>query len=223
MPARLILLAPLRICSLLDHRSASNRFGEGQCNASRADAAWNWICPRWFSGREPAHYTLLDLGAGDGRFVAQMARAYPDSLAIGIDACRENLIEQSRRAPENADLPRRQRAHASSGADRDRHPPDDQFPVGIAAHRAARRSSVLRAAGFACATRRDAGSCGKWRRAGGGGLGRWRRARRVSRAICARRDSRCERRWHGAPLSYASVRPPGRAVWRLDAIHAPFS
>jgi trans-aconitate methyltransferase len=46
--------------------------------------------------------TLLDLGAGDGRFVAQMARAYPDSLAIGIDACRENLIEQSRRAPENA-------------------------------------------------------------------------------------------------------------------------
>jgi trans-aconitate methyltransferase len=45
---------------------------------------------------------LLDLGAGDGRFVAQMARAHPDSLAIGIDACRENLIEQSRRAPENA-------------------------------------------------------------------------------------------------------------------------
>jgi trans-aconitate methyltransferase len=46
--------------------------------------------------------TLLDLGAGDGRFVAQMARAYPDGLAIGIDACRENLIERSRRAPENA-------------------------------------------------------------------------------------------------------------------------
>jgi 16S rRNA (adenine(1408)-N(1))-methyltransferase len=46
--------------------------------------------------------TLLDLGAGDGRFVAQVARAYPDSLAIGIDACRENLIEQSRRAPDNA-------------------------------------------------------------------------------------------------------------------------
>jgi 16S rRNA (adenine(1408)-N(1))-methyltransferase len=46
--------------------------------------------------------TLLDLGAGDGRFVAHMARAYPDSLAIGIDACRENLIEHSRRAPENA-------------------------------------------------------------------------------------------------------------------------
>jgi trans-aconitate methyltransferase len=46
--------------------------------------------------------TLLDLGAGDGRFVAHIARAYPDGLAIGIDACRENLIEQSRRAPENA-------------------------------------------------------------------------------------------------------------------------
>jgi tRNA G46 methylase TrmB len=50
-------------------------------------------------------HTLLDLGAGDGRLVAQMARAYPDSLAIGIDACRENLIEQSRRARER-DLPR---------------------------------------------------------------------------------------------------------------------
>jgi hypothetical protein len=47
-------------------------------------------------------YTLLDLGAGDGRFVAQMARACPDGLAIGIDACHENFIEQSRRAPENA-------------------------------------------------------------------------------------------------------------------------
>ncbi len=47
-------------------------------------------------------YTLIDLGAGDGRFVAQMARTHPDCLAIGIDACRENLIELSRRAPENA-------------------------------------------------------------------------------------------------------------------------
>jgi trans-aconitate methyltransferase len=46
--------------------------------------------------------TLLDLGAGDGRFVARMARTYPDSLAIGVDACRENLVEHSRRAPENA-------------------------------------------------------------------------------------------------------------------------
>jgi 16S rRNA (adenine(1408)-N(1))-methyltransferase len=47
-------------------------------------------------------WTLLDLGAGDGRLVAQIARADPGGLAIGLDACRENLIEQSRRAPENA-------------------------------------------------------------------------------------------------------------------------
>ncbi len=47
-------------------------------------------------------YTLLDIGAGDGRFVAQMALRRPDILAIGIDACRENLIDQSRRAPDNA-------------------------------------------------------------------------------------------------------------------------
>lgn len=46
--------------------------------------------------------TLLDIGAGDGRFVAQVAGERPDALAIGVDACRENLIDQSRRAPENA-------------------------------------------------------------------------------------------------------------------------
>jgi 16S rRNA (adenine(1408)-N(1))-methyltransferase len=44
---------------------------------------------------------LVDLGTGDGRFVAHVARAQPDWLAIGIDACRENLREQSRRAPAN--------------------------------------------------------------------------------------------------------------------------
>ena len=45
---------------------------------------------------------LLDLGTGDGRFVLSAARAHPARYVIGIDACRDNLYEASRRAPANA-------------------------------------------------------------------------------------------------------------------------
>jgi 16S rRNA (adenine(1408)-N(1))-methyltransferase len=45
---------------------------------------------------------LLDLGTGDGRFVRHMARLSPERLAIGVDACRENLRAVSRTAPPNA-------------------------------------------------------------------------------------------------------------------------
>jgi 16S rRNA (adenine(1408)-N(1))-methyltransferase len=46
---------------------------------------------------------LLDLGAGDGRFVLAAARAQARLLAIGVDACRENLRAAARRtAPDNA-------------------------------------------------------------------------------------------------------------------------
>lgn len=45
---------------------------------------------------------LIDLGTGDGRFVMSAARSSPGILVIGIDACRENLRNISRSAPENA-------------------------------------------------------------------------------------------------------------------------
>jgi 16S rRNA (adenine(1408)-N(1))-methyltransferase len=45
---------------------------------------------------------LVDLGTGDGRFVRHMAEARPARFAIGIDVCRENLRQASRRAPPNA-------------------------------------------------------------------------------------------------------------------------
>jgi methyltransferase family protein len=45
---------------------------------------------------------LLDIGAGDGRFVRQMAAECPARFAIGVDACRENLRANSRLAPANA-------------------------------------------------------------------------------------------------------------------------
>lgn len=44
----------------------------------------------------------MDLGTGDGRFVLDTARAHPLHSVIGVDACRDNLREASRRAPENA-------------------------------------------------------------------------------------------------------------------------
>jgi 16S rRNA (adenine(1408)-N(1))-methyltransferase len=46
--------------------------------------------------------TLIDLGTGDGRFALHVARANPVQCVIGIDACRDNLREASRRAPANA-------------------------------------------------------------------------------------------------------------------------
>jgi hypothetical protein len=45
---------------------------------------------------------LIDLGTGDGRFVLHTARAHPARYVVGIDACRDNLYEASRRAPANA-------------------------------------------------------------------------------------------------------------------------
>ncbi len=50
-------------------------------------------------GYDPVH---IDIGTGDGRFVQHIAQANPHFLVIGIDACRENLHEISRRAPSNA-------------------------------------------------------------------------------------------------------------------------
>lgn len=50
-----------------------------------------------------AHRTvLIDLGTGDGRYVRHVANERAACLAIGIDACRENLRHASRCAPANA-------------------------------------------------------------------------------------------------------------------------
>lgn len=51
------------------------------------------------AGYEAVH---IDLGTGDGRYPATVARACRTAFAIGVDACRENLHDASRRAPENA-------------------------------------------------------------------------------------------------------------------------
>ena len=44
----------------------------------------------------------IDLGTGDGRFVRHMAAQNRDKFFIGIDACRENLRENSRVRLSNA-------------------------------------------------------------------------------------------------------------------------
>ena len=38
---------------------------------------------------------LLDLGTGDGRYARTFAQARPDWFIIGVDACRENLLDHS--------------------------------------------------------------------------------------------------------------------------------
>ena len=45
---------------------------------------------------------LLDLGTGDGRYVACMAERHQQSFFIGVDACRENLRTNSQRRLTNA-------------------------------------------------------------------------------------------------------------------------
>ena len=42
------------------------------------------------------HYIILDIGTGDGRYARYLAESQPSSFVIGVDACRENLHEQSR-------------------------------------------------------------------------------------------------------------------------------
>jgi Methyltransferase domain len=44
----------------------------------------------------------IDIGTGDGRFVRHLAQTHPTCFVIGIDACRENLHEVSRRVLPNA-------------------------------------------------------------------------------------------------------------------------
>jgi len=45
---------------------------------------------------------LVDMGTGDGRFVQSYARLHAARFSIGLDACREQLRETSRRTAPNA-------------------------------------------------------------------------------------------------------------------------
>lgn len=47
-------------------------------------------------------YVWLDLGTGDGRYVAHLAADLPRWLVVGVDTCREPLRERSRTAAPNA-------------------------------------------------------------------------------------------------------------------------
>lgn len=44
----------------------------------------------------------LDLGAGDGRLVRELAAKHPTSAVIGLDLCAKNLSRMSRKATRNA-------------------------------------------------------------------------------------------------------------------------
>ncbi len=53
----------------------------------------------WTQGYERV---ALDLGAGDGRYVANLAQKSPDSAVIGVDLCAANMASASRKAGANA-------------------------------------------------------------------------------------------------------------------------
>ncbi len=40
-------------------------------------------------------HVAVDIGTGDGKFIYQLARTHPDWLCIGLDAARENLVENA--------------------------------------------------------------------------------------------------------------------------------
>ena len=153
---------------------------------------------------------LLDLGAGDGRFVRHMATRCPARFAIGVDACRENLRADSRtRAGERA-LPDRRCAQALPCALMACDPYHDQFPVGQSAGRvcwpAMRRCWAhgrRRAAG------RAAGAAAERRRAGRGRLGAGGGWRAGAAGRCAWPGSRYGRRLHSGRASCAPARRPG--------------
>ncbi len=47
-------------------------------------------------------HIVIDIGTGDGRYVAHLARRSPERFVIGIDTCRENLHQVSRKSLPNA-------------------------------------------------------------------------------------------------------------------------
>ncbi|MBK9125659.1 MAG: hypothetical protein IPM16_21390 [Chloroflexi bacterium] len=56
-----------------------------------------------FAARVNAYGAIhLDIGTGDGRYVVHHATKHPHRFVIGLDACRENLVDRSRNAPDNA-------------------------------------------------------------------------------------------------------------------------
>jgi 16S rRNA (adenine(1408)-N(1))-methyltransferase len=56
-----------------------------------------------FTGRIAGYRNIkIDIGTGDGRYVRCLAQQNPDEFFIGIDACRENLKENSQVRLHNA-------------------------------------------------------------------------------------------------------------------------
>ncbi len=50
----------------------------------------------------PYRSVLVDIGTGDGQYVRYVAQRHPQTFAVGVDACRENLHMLSRKARQNA-------------------------------------------------------------------------------------------------------------------------
>ena len=69
---------------------------------------------------------VIDIGTGDGRYAAHLARSSPERLVIGIDTCRENLAQVTTQCL----VPASERRSPVGGAVGAGLPYHGQFPVG---------------------------------------------------------------------------------------------
>ncbi|HEV7129563.1 MAG TPA: class I SAM-dependent methyltransferase [Ktedonobacterales bacterium] len=99
--ARVCPRATFPILFLLDDHSTRQN-GRSSVESLRGKQARDLDAAALAGRLAGAAQILIDLGTGDGRFVRAVATACPTTFAIGIDACRDNLREQSRSAPPNA-------------------------------------------------------------------------------------------------------------------------
>jgi 16S rRNA (adenine(1408)-N(1))-methyltransferase len=95
-PARLRL--PFSCCSC---STRAERTGEKDVEYIRGKTSAEIDAGGLAAGLAGFSDVLIDIGTGDGRYVLHVARTCPTWFVIGVDACRENLREASRKAPPN--------------------------------------------------------------------------------------------------------------------------
>jgi hypothetical protein len=82
--------------------STTERTGEKDVECIRGKASAEIDVDRLAAGVAGYDDVLIDIGTGDGRYLLHVAQTRPTWFAVGVDACRDNLREASRKAPPNA-------------------------------------------------------------------------------------------------------------------------
>jgi 16S rRNA (adenine(1408)-N(1))-methyltransferase len=96
------LPAPARLHLPFFRCSTAERTGEKDVECIRGKTSAEIDVDRLAADAAGYDDVLIDVGTGDGRYVLHVARTSPTWFAVGVDACRDNLREASRKAPPNA-------------------------------------------------------------------------------------------------------------------------